>query len=265
MGISKKKYHLVGIILGACILLAVVVFAAVRFLPAFRAARTLRQMLREKNIDFEVNVSLEQKQLSEQQRKFLQEISWILQTDEEACMSWKIKGHIRGAQAYAQLFCEGLDGAVTDVYVDGSSAEVNARMLYEALQHKFSAAHPFMGSLLPDWQYHDYISLEQMEGIFQVDVRSMFQQYLPEKLPSQGFLASLKLLKQMETRQDEEGRQQFAVDWDSQQIRVQAVFGPGESKELSSPVSVMDEGETEQLENLWGIIKELQAKFGKER
>lgn len=170
MDSSKKKYYLAGIILGACILLAVICGAAVRFLPVFRAARTLRQMLVEKNIDFEINVSLEQKNLSEQQEKFLQAVSWILQVDEESCMFWKIKGQISGTQAYAQVFCEGLDGAVTDVYVDEGNILVNARALYEALQHNFTSAHPFMGSLLPNWQYHDYISLEQIEEIFQVDI-----------------------------------------------------------------------------------------------
>lgn len=265
MDSSKKKYYLAGIILGACILLAVICGAAVRFLPVFRAARTLRQMLVEKNIDFEINVSLEQKNLSEQQEKFLQAVSWILQVDEESCMFWKIKGQISGTQAYAQVFCEGLDGAVTDVYVDEGNILVNARALYEALQHNFTSAHPFMGSLLPNWQYHDYISLEQIEEIFQVDIRSMFQPDMPKELPGKGFLASLVLLRELEYKENEDGSQQFAVTWSSQQTAFQAVICPGGSRDLYPPDSVMDGDETEQVENLWGIVKGLQGKIGKER
>lgn len=265
MDSSKRKYYLAGIILGSCILLAVIAGAAVRFFPTFRAARTLRQMLREKNIDFEINVSLEQKQLSEQQEKFLQAVTWILQADEENCMSWKIKGNVRGTQIYAQLFCEGLDGVVTDVYVNEENAVVNVRKMYESLQHNFTTAHPFMGSLLPSWQYHDYISLEQIEEIFQVDIRSMFEQDLPKELPGKGFLASFALLRELEYKENEDGRQQFAATWNSHQTAFQAVIYPGDSKELYPPDSVMGEDEIEQFENLWRIIKELQGKFGKER
>lgn len=265
MDSSKKKYYLAGIILGVCILLAVICGAAVRFLPVFRAARTLRQMLVEKKIDFEINVSLEQKNLSEQQEKFLQAVSWILQVDEESCMYWKIKGHVSGARAYAQVFCEGLDGAVTDVYVDEGNILVNARALYEALQHNFTSAHPFMGSLLPDWQYHDYISLEQIEEIFQVDIRSMTPQDLPKELPGKGFLASFALLRKLGYKENEDGRQQFMINWNSHQTAFQAVIYLGDSKELYPPDSVMGEDEIEQFENLWGIVKGLQGKIGKER
>lgn len=265
MDSGKKKYRLAGIVLGVCILLAVAAIAAIRFLPAFRAAWTLRQMMREKNIDFEINVSWEQKQLSEQQEKFLQAVTWILQADEENCMNWKIKGHIRGTQIYAQLFCEGLDGMVTDMYANENSTVVNARKMYEALQHNFTNAHPFMGSLLPDWQYHDYIALEQIEEIFQADIRSMFRQDLPKELSEKGMMASLKMLQEMDYKEDENGRRQFMVNWNSHQTVFQAVLCPGESQEIHFPDSVMDEDETEQLGNLWGIIKELQGKFGKER
>lgn len=265
MGSGKEKYYLAGIVLGACILLAVIAGAAIRFLPVFRAARTLRQMLEDKNIDFEINASLAQKQLSEQQEKFLQAVSWILQVNEENCLSWKIQGQISGTKAYAQVFCEGLDGAVTDIYADEDNIVVNARVLYETLQHNFTAAHPFMGSLLPDWQYHDYITSEQIEEIFQVDIRNMFKQDLPRELSSKSFLTSLKLLQEMEYKENEEGRQQFAVVWNSRQMAVQAVICPGERKEIRLADSVMGEDETEQFKNLWAIIKGLQGKIGKER
>lgn len=256
----KKKYCIVGIVLGACILLAVMAGTAIRFLPALRAARTLRQMLDTKNIDFEINIALEQKQLSEQQENFLQAVSWILQVDEESCMSWKIKGYISGAQAYAQVFCEGLDGVVTDVYVNGDSVLVNARIMYEALQHNFTSAHPFMGSLLPDWQYNDYISLGQIEEIFQIDIKNMFKQDLPKKLSTKGFMASLMLLREMEYKENEDGRQQFMFAWNSNQITFQAVIYPGELREMYLPDSVMGEDEIEQFQKLWGTIKGLQGR-----
>ena len=67
------------------------------------------------------------------------------------------------------------------------------------------------------------------------------------------------------TAENEEGRQQFAVVWNSRQMAVQAVICPGERKEIRLADSVMGEDETEQFKNLWAIIKGLQGKIGKER
>ena len=114
----KKKYLTTGIFIGVFFLCAAIVGAAVRFFPLLRAAQTVRRVLSAECMEYDIHVTLNQEQFSGKQEQFLQAVSWILETDESACLSWEVGGKISDGQGYAQIFCEGLDGPVTDVYFD---------------------------------------------------------------------------------------------------------------------------------------------------
>lgn len=288
----KKKYLIAGIVIAVCILCAAIIYAAVRFAPLFQAARTLGQIAGAKSIEYEVDITLNPESLSKEQEQYLSAIAWILETDEESCMNWNVRGFISEARGYAQIFCDGLEGAVTDAYFGEDYAVVNVRMLYETIQENFDSAHPILGKLLPDWQYSDYISLEQIEKIFDTDIKEMYKLDLPERSMGQDTWKILMLLHGMERQKSEDGGQQFRLVWNDYQM----VFGirkagrtpelsiqgedMGDSRTITSyraevssggmekiiyPDSVMDQDEIQQFENLWGIVKEIQGNARKER
>lgn len=288
----KNKYLTAGLIIAAFILCAVILCAVIRLFPLLQAARTLGKITGAESVRYEVDIALNQESFSEEQEKFLQAVAWILKVDEESCMNWNISGYMSQGKGYAQVFCGGLDGAVTDVYFGEDYAVVNVRMLYGTLQKNFGSAHPILGKLLPDWEYSDYISLEQIEKIFKIDIKGMYKLDLPEGLAGQNTWKNLMLLSKVERQKSKNGGQQFKMVWNDYQMAFEvaktgqapeifiqgedtrnsriiasyrAEVSSGDMEEIIYPDSVMDQDEIQQFQDLWGIIKGIQGNIGEER
>lgn len=288
----KKKYFAAGIIVAAFVLCAVILYAAIRLAPLLQTVRTLRQITGADSVSYEADITLNRKSFSKEQEQFLQAVAWVLETDEQSCMEWKVRGSVSDGRGYAQVFCDGVDGVVTDAYFGEDYAVMNVRMLYETLQKNFAGAHPILGSLLPDWKYSDYVSLEQVEEIFQVDIKGMYKLDLPKELAQQSTWKSVMMLQAAKCGKSEDGRQQFEMVWNDYQMTF-VVGKSGQVPELSIqgkdardsriitsyhveissdgteeiiyPDSVMEKDEVEQFRDLWNIIRELQGKVGKEQ
>ena len=282
----KKKPLVIAAVAIAC---AAVLCAAAWAFPLLQAARSLKHLADAESIDYKINITLYKEKLSEGQQQFLETVSWILQAEESACLSWEASGSVSGGQGYAQVSCKGLEGAVTDVYFSGDDIFVNVRMLYEALQENFTGAHPILGNLLPDWEYSDYVSLEQIEEIFQADIKSMCSPRLPKQPSGKSLWANLAALLRMERKKGEGGRQQFAIRQDSYQVTFEiekpsglAAWGTdvaggqaiksweakacgGAAKEIGLPESVMGQEEIDRFRELWKMAEGALGAFGKER
>lgn len=288
----KKKYFAAGIIVAAFILCAVILYAAIRFVPLLQTVQTLRQITSADSVSYETDITLNRKSFSKEQEQFLQAVAWVLETDEQSCMEWKVRGSLSEGRGYAQVFCDGVDGVVTDAYFGEDYAVMNVRMLYETLQKNFVGAHPILGSLLPDWKYSDYVSLEQVEEIFQVDIKGMYKLDLPKELAQQSTWKSVMMLQAAKCGKSEDGRQQFEMVWndyrmtfavgkagqvpglsiqgeDAKDSRIissyQVDISSDGTKEIIYPDSIMEKDEVEQFRDLWNIIRELQGKVGKEQ
>lgn len=288
----KKKYLTAGIVIAVCILCTGIIYAAVRVLPLLQAARTLGQITGAGSIGYEVDITLNPDSFSKEQEQYLSAIAWILETDEESCMNWKIRGYVSEGRGYAEVFCEGLDGAVTDAYFGEDDTLVNVKMLYETLQGNFDRAHPILGNLLPGWEYSDYISLEQIEKIFDTDIKGMYKLDVPEGAGEQNTWKILMLLWGIERQKGEGGSQQFRLVWNNYQMvfdvgraghtpelsiwgedtgnsrsiaSYRAEISSLDAKEITYPDSVMDQEEIQQFENLWGLVKEIQGNSREER
>ena len=282
----KKKPLAIAAISIAC---AAVLCAAAWAFPLLQAARSLKHLADAESIDYKINMTLNKEKLSQGQQQFLETVSWILQAEESACLSWEASGSVSGGQGYAQISCKGLEGFVTDVSFSGDDAFVNARMLYETVQENFTGAHPILGNLLPDWEYSDYISLKQIEEIFQADIMSMCRPNLPGQPSGKSVWDNLAALLRMERKKAEGGRQQFAMRQDGYQVTLEieepsglAAWGTdvtggqaikswkaeaagGPAKEISLPETVMEQEEIDRFRELWKMAEGALGMFGKER
>lgn len=215
---DMKKTLMAVIAVIAC---TAVLCAAVWAYPLLQAARTLKSLAGAQGIDFEINIALNRDRLSEGQERFLETAALLLQTEESSCMSWEISGRLSGGHGYAEISCEGLKGAVTDVYFSKDYTVVNVKMLYEALRDNFMDVHPVMGNLMKDWEYSDYVSLEQLEEIFQVEIGNIYRLDLPEGISGQNTWLNLLALCRMDRKKSAGGRRQFGMQWDSYQVSLE--------------------------------------------
>lgn len=286
-----KKRHII-ISIAAVILCIFLLCAGIFAFPLLRAARALQRIAEAECVNYKLNITFNQERISDKQEQFLRFLSRIFEVEESSCMSWSVKGYLSGGKGYAEVSCAGLQGPVMDVYFGEDYAVVNVRMLYEALQDNFSGAHPFLGALLPEWKYSEYISLEQVEEIFDVDIRDMYQPYIPEKVSGGSIWKGLLMLGRMERKKGADGRLRFEMEengcqtgieigkaketaeiflqgMDAQKNQVvisyEASVSSAPKRETVYPDSVMEQDEIIQFRNLWDIVKGIQGRFRKEQ
>lgn len=279
----KKKYVVISIV---GIVAAVIVLLGIWMFPLLRVAATLHSALHAESYDFQVAVTLNKEILSEQQWQFLALMPWVLGIEEDDCLEWSVTGNISEGSGYAKLYGGGLQEPITDVYFRDDQIMVNIKMLYQSLQKNILEEHPMLGSLLPGWEYGDYISLDQIEEIFAVDIEEIFRDHSSFELSGQSFWEVWNMLRGMERKEDKDGRQRFETIFNSYQTVFEigrkgkapmlAVLGKDvqgqqpiagfrtslsgkKSEKIVFPKSIMKEEEIAKLQKLWSSLIEAQG------
>ncbi|NBH13825.1 hypothetical protein D3Z36_06430 [Lachnospiraceae bacterium] len=200
----------------------VIAAAGVWSYPYWHTAYLICSLAKSESLSFQMEATLEPERLSKGQKQFLQTLSWILQIEDESCLKWRAKGMLSGHQGYAELYCEAFKEPLTETYFNKDEVLVNIRMIYEKLQGEFRKAHPLLGNMLPDWAYETYISLEQLQEIFEVDLKEMFQQSAASGLKPQSLWKNLLTLNRMKRHKTRSGEWQFQTTWNHYRIALQA-------------------------------------------
>lgn len=284
----KKRYVAIGL---TAIVIAVITLIVVLTFPLWRTAYVLHGMSKAESLDCQIQMTLNGEELSEGQQQFLQALSVILGLNKDESLKWQAKGRISGQQGYVEIYCDALKEPVTEVYVSKENSVVNIKMLYDSLQKNFTKVHPVLGKMIPDWTYGDYISLEQIQEIFQVDLREIFEQNISDNQIGTSLWENLMLLNSMERHRTKEGWQ-FETVWKDYQVTMKAgkknqkqgvevggtavektkkiamfsfTLCSGEKQEIDFPESLMEQEEIEQFKKLWDIVKGIQGESGKEQ
>lgn len=273
----KKRYLAAGIVL------AVLVLAGLWILPLLRAAGTLQRIAGGKSFTYQIEAALDSNGLSEEQNQFLTALSWLFGTDEKSCLTWQAAGKITDKCGYARLYSKGIEEPVTEVYFTQDQKVVNIKMLYEILQKNFGEEYPLLESILPKWEYAPYISMDQMEEIFETDLESMFQQSSFQFSKMSAWQILMMLAKSEKTK-GENGIQQFKTVWNGYQVVLeigkkegkprinlqgmdsgggkvlaafQAEISAEKEEKVVFPDFLMKQEEVAQFQNLWSAIKQM--------
>lgn len=279
----KKKYVVISIV---GIVVAVMALIGIWMFPLLRVAATLHSALHAESYDYQVAVTLNEQILSEQQRQFLSLMPWVLGIEEEDCLEWSVEGKISEGCGYAKLYGGGLHEPITDVYFKDDQIMVNVKMLYQSLQKNIAEEHAMLGSFLPEWEYGDYISLAQIEKIFEVNIEEIFQDSNAVQLSRQSFWEIWNMLRRMERKEDKDGRQRFETTFNHYQTMFEigrkekvpmlavlgkdvegkqpiagfqaSLLGQGPEK-IIFPKSIMKEEEVAKLQELWSTLRKAQG------
>lgn len=282
----KKWYIAMGVGAFLVVCLAVGIWS----FPLVQAAFMLNKVPDFNRFTYEVSLELNEENLSEEQRQFMNVMSWMLNVDKDACSKWKASGTFQEDFTYAKIYCEGLDEPVTEVYFSEKESAINIQMLYETIRQNVRNSHPLLGGLLPEWGYGEYISIEQIEEIFQVDLKEMFRIERPTENRKQGLWQSFLMLTEMDRRKGDNGELQFETDFHTYQVLLEfaekdenTVIGISGSdteksqkiagytgevtfdspEEIIFPDSLMEEAEIRQFAKLWATLCEMKDKVDK--
>ncbi|MCI8495207.1 MAG: hypothetical protein HFI74_05955 [Lachnospiraceae bacterium] len=241
----KKRYLVIGVV--SVIVLAVTTVGIWSY-PLWQTAFLLNNMIKSKALEAQIHLELEEEELSENVRQFLKVISWALGTEEGESLDWYARGQINGNQGYARIYCGAWEEPVTEVYVSKESTLVNMEMLYGIVQGKFREEHPLMGTFLPDWGYGSYITLEQIQEIFQVDFRQFFQK---NDVQEHNLWEILLLLNHMERKKTENGNWQFQTIWNDYQIAFEA---GNENQTPRCSIDGVNKAEEQKIKRFTGVL-----------
>lgn len=277
----KKKGIIISIV-GILLVVAIGIFC----LPVLQVKHLLKEVSDYERFQYELSIELDKAQLSQKETQLLETIAKLLGITEEDIFCWTAKGSVYDNTIYAKLYCRGFEHAVTELYLTEEQQLINIQTFYEFIQDYVEQQVFFLGMLFPSWNGASYISVEQMEEIFEVDLSEMFTMdtfILEENIHSKGLL----LLLGMEKSKGEQGELQFKTAYEGYDVtlhiqkqeeipvietwivnnnqtsmikecNLKVLFTKVE--EIQVPNALVSEESMNILKNIWGMMKSIDNK-----
>lgn len=167
---KKRKILLTA---GLLVLLALVLWGLVRFFPLWETAKTLWENMNSGQYAYELNVELNQEKLTEGQEKLLMHLTWLTGFDREAMCRLTIKGSVRENRIHAMIYPEGAAEPLTELYSDGDNCVICESAIYNQIRSHLVDEYMILRLLMPRQQEELYISLEQIEQLFDLDMKAI--------------------------------------------------------------------------------------------
>ncbi len=166
-GKHKKKHR---IIKALCLLLTVVLTAAVvlgiRTVPK---ARRLREALTAPNCAITLQASLNMDKLTADQQKFLMILSEITGLERTEWNSVTLHGGYDGEAV--RLAASGESGSpLTELYLTRDCQAIDIHAIYDRAYAHLTHENRLLDKMLPQWSLGDYISLQQLEHAFELEL-----------------------------------------------------------------------------------------------
>lgn len=178
---KKKKRH-IGLKIFMTFLLLLLAAAAglvIYFYPTYKAAGYLAENLNFRKMDFCLEVRIDRTELDIRHNILIETMAEITGlTGEELC-HLTIQGSVDGDIIYVCIYPEGQENPLTELYLSDDLDVVNGAMLYSAMRENICGQNPMLDYLFPVWESRKYMSLEQAEDMFGVDMGDLRNFKLP--------------------------------------------------------------------------------------
>lgn len=180
---KKKKKHLLLSILLILLLLIIVALAilAVRIVPV---AGRLQSALTAQNCAITIEASLDQQALTEDQQKFLQNLSTLTGIDQAQWGELILKGGYDSDTLELAVYSgQNTDTLLTKLYLTQDCQAMDIHVIYDRAYAHLTEKVGLLALLLPQWSFGDYISLQQLEYAFGLqlgelpDIRGKLEQF----------------------------------------------------------------------------------------
>lgn len=206
---TKKKRHtgLKVFLVLLFLLLAAAAGAAIYFYPAYRAAGYMAEDLSLQKMDYTLEVKINRGELGKKPRMLLDVLAEITGLTREEICCLTIQGSVDGNILYARIYAQGQEEPLTELYLSDELDVVNGAMLYGVMREHFCGENEMLNHLFPVWEDHQYMSLEQAEDMFEVDLSDLRNFRLPlweRKLSRLQCFCLLALMSREETDSGEQ-------------------------------------------------------------
>ncbi|MCM1231711.1 MAG: hypothetical protein NC489_16460 [Ruminococcus flavefaciens] len=170
---EEKKGRKKWIIACTAVLLTLGILAAVlfaRYWPVYRDAGFLAGHLELSRFTYEMEVRLDPEELEEETVKLLDTLGELTGTERESMYRLLVRGSVDGDKIHASVYPEGRREPLIELYLSEGEDVVNCAMLYQAVRSHYTEGNVLAAFLFPEWNDHEFVSLEQMEQILELDL-----------------------------------------------------------------------------------------------
>lgn len=187
--VKKKHIGLRIFLVILTVLVAAIVVLAIRFYPVYRAAKFLERNLTLDHMEYSMQVEINRDELEEKQVKLLDGLASITGTERDAMYRLKIEGSVDGDIIHACIYPDGQASPLVELYLSDDTDVVNGAILYNAVRENYCGQNPLLSYLVPVWSDHEFVTLEQVEQMLEVDLGAVRD----FKLPFRDTKPSLKM------------------------------------------------------------------------
>lgn len=163
---KKKKRHPFLIFVGILLLLVIVamVLLVMRIMPT---AERLQSALQAHTCAITIEASLDRQALTEDQQKFLQNLSMLTGVDQAQWGELTLRGGYDGnALELAVYGGQNADTLLTRLYLTQECQAMDIHTIYDRAYTYLTDKVELLALVLPQWSFGDYISLQQLEEAF---------------------------------------------------------------------------------------------------
>lgn len=191
----KKKIGTGIVCVAAALLLVIGIFCY----PHWKAARLLKEHFNPERVGYTLEVQLLEEQMTDDQKQFVNVLSMLTGIDTENFYKLHLEGTTWDGIVEVQVFPDGQENPLFELYLSDESEVMNGAMFYQTVRANLSGGNALIERLLPKWEDHTYVTLEQAEQIFGIDLSAVRNFSLPQiKEPSTSswFMALLAMKRE---------------------------------------------------------------------
>lgn len=200
----KKKKHIgLKIFLGFIVILLIAAAALViRFYPVYRDALFLEENWNPGYFSYELEAELKREEMAENQVRLLDTLAELTGLEQEAMYHLYIQGGVDGDIIHALIYPQGQKEPLIELYLSDGADVINGALLYNAVRTHYTSGNELLAYLVPVWDDHEFVSLEQLEHMLEVDlgaVKSFRLPFVEKKLSWKELFAALAAMEREES------------------------------------------------------------------
>lgn len=191
----KKKIGIGIVCVAAALLLVLGIFCY----PHWKAAKLLKEHFNPERVGYTLEVQLLEEQMTDDQKQFVDVLSMLTGIDTENFYKLHLEGTTWDGIVEVQVVPDGQENPLFELYLSDESEVMNGAMFYQTVRANLSGGNALIERLLPKWEDHTYVTLEQAEQIFGIDLSAVRNFSLPQiKEPSTSswFMALLAMKRE---------------------------------------------------------------------
>ena len=191
----KKKIGIGLVCVAAALLLVLGIFCY----PHWKAAKLLKEHFNPERVGYTLEVQLLEEQMTDDQKQFVDVLSMLTGINTENFYKLHLEGTTWDGIVEVQVFPDGQENPLFELYLSDESEVMNGAMFYQTVRANLSGGNALIERLLPKWEDHTYVTLEQAEQIFGIDLSAVRNFSLPQiKEPSTSswFMALLAMKRE---------------------------------------------------------------------